>query len=141
MNDSLRKKLFACVLLFSGAAWGDGWPASVAGVWSIVGNQSAGTLSLVQFAGAAGSQCKPVRGVIYGLDDVEGFYCPASGRLAFIRYLRQTLQPRQFWTANLSQAFAGVPLRLGGSFAAFDHDNVSGTSGGSLGEYNFHGTK
>ena len=47
------------LMLTAGAAFADGWPASVAGRWSVVGNQSLGILDITQYPGAAGSQCKP----------------------------------------------------------------------------------
>lgn len=139
---SIRTNTMAIVLggvLASGPALADGWPASVAGNWSVIGNQATGTLSITQYAGAAGSQCKPIRGTIYGVDVVEGFYCPSSGRISFLRYVQRTTTPMQYWSGNLSQD--GTPLRIGGSFAVFAHNNVLGTTGGSLGEYNFSATK
>src|SRR5437868_3342549 len=129
----------AAVLLASTVAFADGWPASVAGAWQVIGNQSAGTLALTQYAGAAGSQCKPLRGTIYGSDAVEGFYCPGSGRISFARYTGNSTAPKQYWSGNLSQV--GNVLRIGGAFSAFVHNNVSGTGGGSLGEYNFQASK
>jgi hypothetical protein len=144
MKFQLKTSVLAiCVgiLLAAGSAMADGWPASVAGDWSIVGNQHVGILTITQFPGAVGSQCKPIRGVIYGVDGIEGFYCPNSGRLAFLRYIGATNNPKQHWSGNLSQAVHGQPLRIGGLFATFDHNNVVGTSGGSLGEYNFYGVK
>lgn len=132
--------LLASSLFTSGAALADGWPASVTGTWNVICNQTAGTLSLVQFAGAVGSQCKPIRGTVYGADAVEGFYCPGSGRIAFTRHVgANTTTVRQHWQGNLSQN-ANV-VRIGGSCVATLHNNVSGTVGGSLGEYNFSGSK
>lgn len=128
-------------LLTASSAFADGWPASVSGTWSVIGNQSAGVLLLSQFPGLPGSQCKPIRGTIYGTDAVEGFYCPGSGRISFLRYNGATTLPKQHWSGNLSQSVAGFPLRIGGLFATFDHNNVVGTSGGSLGEYNFQAVK
>lgn len=127
----------AAALLWSGVAAADGWPANVAGTWNIVGNQSFGTLIINQFPGALGSQCKPIRGTIYLVDRVEGFYCPGSGRISFLR--TQDGAAKQYWSGNLSQV--GQVLRIGGSFAVFPHNNVVGTIGGSLGEYNFSATK
>lgn len=128
-------------LAWNGAASADGWPASVTGNWNIIGNQTAGVLSLAQAAGAVGSKCKPVRGTIYVVDTVEGFYCPGSGRISFLRREGNTKAPKQYWSGNLSQAIVGQPLRLGGTFAAFPHNGVSGTIGGSLGEYEWYGVK
>src|SRR5260370_841623 len=129
------------VLLTARTALADGWPTSLAGTWSVVGNQSLGFLTITQFPGAAGSQCKPIRGTIYVSDAIGGFYCPGSGRLGFVRLIGSTTSPRQYWSGNLSQVVTGLPLRIGGMFDSFPHNNVTGTSGGSLGEYNFSATK
>jgi hypothetical protein len=129
------------VLLITGSAWADGWPSSVAGTWTVIGNQSSGSLVISQYAGAAGSQCKPIRGTIYGVDAIEGFYCPQSGRIVFNRYLGTTTTPKQNWSGNLSVFVQGQPLRIGGLFASVRHNNTSGTLGGSLGEYNFSAVK
>jgi hypothetical protein len=136
------KLAVSIVALFAApSAFADGWPGSVTGLWSVVGNQSAGALAIQQYVGAAGSQCKPIRGTIYGVDAIEGFYCPGSGRISFLRYSGNTLVPKQHWSGNLSQVVAGQPLRIGGLFATFDHNNLVGTLGGSLGEYNFQAVK
>lgn len=128
-------------MLVQGAAHADGWPASVTGIWSVIANQSAGALAITQYAGAAGSQCKPIRGTVYGVDAVEGYYCPGSGRIAFLRKrgLTATAQTMQFWSGNLSQV--GAVLRIGGTFHTGPHNNVAGTLGGSLGEYSFQAQK
>lgn len=146
MNTKIKAcalALFASVSLSIGSAMAGGWPASVAAPavspWRIVGNQSAGTLVITQFPSP--ELCKPIRGVIYGVDNIEGFYCPGSGRISFARYVGHSTSPKQYWSGNLSQVVFGQPLRMGGSFAAFPHNNVSGTVGGSLGEYNFQGQR
>jgi hypothetical protein len=95
-------------VLASGPALADGWPTSVAGNRSVIGNLSAGVLSITQYAGAAASQCKPIRGTIYGVDAIEGFYCPQGGRISFQRYLGQTTTPKQYWSGNLSQLVTGL---------------------------------
>jgi hypothetical protein len=127
------------------SAFADGWPGSVSGTWTVRGNQSPGTLVITQFVAPAGSQCKPIRGTIdlvdAAVDAVEGFYCPGSGRISFMRYSGISTVPKQHWSGNLSQVVAGQRLWIGGSFATFDHNNVVGTLGGSLGEYNFHALK
>lgn len=141
LRNSLATVALFGALAWNGAASADGWPASVTGNWSIIGNQSAGVLSLAQGAGAVGSSCKPIRGTIYVVDTVEGFYCPGSGRISFLRRQANTNAAKQYWSGNLSQAIAGQPLRLGGTFAAFPHNGVGGTIGGSLGEYEWYGVK
>ena len=115
----------------------DGWPASAAGDYDVVGNQAFGVLSITQFSGDVGSQCKPISGLIYGRDRIEGFYCPGSGRIAFARKKGTAADAvtSQFWAGNLSRA--GETVRMAGTFYCTPHDNAHGTIGGSLGEYNF----
>ena len=153
MKAQLKKTamaICASVLLSTGVAMADGWPVSVSGTWTVLGNHHLGVapngLNITQFPGLAGSQCKPIRGTIYsvggvGGDNIEGFYCPGSGRIAFMRYNGNSTDPKQHWMGNLSQLINGQPLYMGGTFTATDHNNVSGTTGGSLGEYNFYARK
>lgn len=144
-RHSVVSAVLLSAVVWAGAASADGWPGNISGAWNIIGNQTAGVgangLVINQFPGAAGSQCKPIRGTIYTVDSVEGFYCPGSGRISFLRRQAGNAQAKQYWSGNLSQVVAGNPLRMGGTFAAFPHNNVGGTIGGSLGEYEFYGTK
>lgn len=118
-------------LLWASAAYADGWPASVQGNWSVVANQSSGTLSITQPSSSL--NCKPISGYIFATSStIQGFYCPASGRISFARRNSSGV-PYQYYQGNLSQT--GNTLRIGGSFAVFN------SSGGSLGEYSFYGTK
>ena len=134
-----------CILMGVSPVIADGWPSNITGTWTVVGNQHVGIgangLVITQYAGAAGSRSKPIRGRIYGVDAIEGYYNPFSGRIVFMRYIGNTTRPKQFWSGNLSQLRAGERLRIGGNFATFDHNNISGTTGGSLGEYNFYAIK
>jgi hypothetical protein len=123
--------LSVSALLAMSSAFADGWPASVAGDWQVIGNQSVGNLSISQ--SNTHGQCKPIRGTIYNSDRIEGFYCPGSGRIAFHRYINNSESIKQHWSGNLSQASQDRPLRMGGLFASSRHNGV----GGSLGEYNF----
>lgn len=135
LRNSLVSATLFGALAWNGAASADGWPTSVTGNWNIIGNQSAGVLVLVQGDGAVGSQCKPISGTIYVVDKVEGFYCPGSGRIS---YLRTGIKgPIQHWSGNLSQVVPNQPLRLGGTFAAYAHNGY----GGSFGEYGWYGVK
>lgn len=113
-------------LLWGSAAYADGWPASVAGSWSVVGNQTSGTLSITQPASSL--NCRPISGTIYG-DSLQGFYCPSSGRIVFVRKDTNGIT-FQHYQGNLSQS--GTTLRIGGSFSSLN---------GAYGEYNFYATK
>jgi len=115
-------------LLWASAAYADGWPATVQGNWSVVANQSTGTLSITQPSSTL--NCQPISGTIFGASStIQGFYCPASGRISFARRNSSGV-PFQYYQGNLSQT--GNILRIGGSFASF-------TS--TYGEYSFYGTK
>lgn len=144
MKASLRTAstvISISALLASSLAFADGWPDNVTGSWNIIGNNSSGVLTITQYPGIAGNQCKPIDGTIFGADNIQGFYCPNSGHIAFLRYVGNTSNPRQWWSGSLSQATApNIPLKIGGYLAAFIHDTVTGTVGGSLGEYNFSAT-
>ncbi|MCC5606736.1 hypothetical protein LC612_08035 [Nostoc sp. CHAB 5834] len=130
-------KIYTAIAVCCGAfSWGssayaDGWPATVAGSWSVVANQSVGSLVITQPTSTL--NCQPISGTIFG-NAIEGFYCPSSGRIAFARKSSNDF-PYQYYQGNLSQT--GSTLRIGGSFSAF----LSNGSGGSLGEYNFSASK
>jgi len=108
-------------------------PASVTGYWSIIGNQSAGTLYLSQ--GYATSTCKPINGKIYTNDIVLGYYCPPTGRIAF--YRKNSVGVSQAWVGNVSEVVTGQPQRMGGTFHALDMNAGSGL----WAEYHFQGYK
>ena len=125
MKKLLFSVLFASMGFGVNTAMADGWPVSVLGNWSVLGNQSVGTLSIT--TQAATGDCRPITGTIYG-NTMVGFYCPFSGRIHFLRNSGATTI--QDYTANVSQA--GPVLHMGGTFAS---------DLGSFGEYNFSGTK
>lgn len=109
-------------------------PASVTGTWSIIGNQTAGPLKITQ--SAAATHCQPIRGTIYTSDAVLGYYCPATGRIAFIRK-NAAGTVTQAWVGNVGAVAPNQPNRMGGTFHALD----AGAGSGDLGEYNFQGQK
>ena len=129
------------LFLIADMALADGWPASVAGTWTVIGANAEGTLTITQSSGTSTSTSKPIRGFIYNTDNIEGFYNPSSGRIAFIRFDRKTYVAKQFWSGNLTQSVTGKVLRIGGTLTVFRHNNITGTIGGSLGEYNFSAIK
>jgi hypothetical protein len=128
----MRKLLFG--ILFMSVAFGSnmalaaGWPTSVVGTWSVLGNQSPGLLQITFEFNTGG--CGPISGTIYG-NNIQGFYCPSSGRIHFLRKLSGTNVTFQAWTGNLSQV--GPTLHMGGVF--------SDVLDSPLGEYNFQATK
>jgi hypothetical protein len=108
-------------------------PADITGGWKIIGNQSAGVLNIKQ--GSTSLACKPISGSIYDDSLVVGYYCPATGRLAFTRQINGRTAAAQMWVGNVSDS--GQPNRMGGTFHAVN----TGAGSGILGEYHFQGEK
>ena len=137
MKKVILGTLFALSTLFANTAMADGWPLSVVGNWSIIGNQHIGTLSIT--TQAAIGNCRRITGVVYPgtpvAHPIEGFYCPFSGRIQFVRKLPANNDTLQVWTGNVSQD-AAID-RMGGTFTSVS----TALGGGSLGEYNFQGSK
>ena len=144
MKKLLLGTLFALSAASANVALADGWPVSIVGNWSIIGNQHVGSLFIA--TQAAVGNCRRITGTIYPgtvvAHPIEGFYCPFSGRLQFVR--KQPTQINnappsndtlQVWTGNVSQD--GLVDRMGGTFTSIS----TALGGGSLGEYNFQGAK
>ena len=112
-------------IVFSQAAFADGWPTSVVGNWSVNANNTTGTLSITNQATTG--NCRSITGSIFGNPITKGFYCPFSGRIHFIRNVNNSAF--QVYSANVSQNAA--VLRISGLFSDF----------GQPGEYSFFGSK
>ena len=137
MKKLLLGTLFALSVGSANIAMADGWPLSVVGNWSIIGNQHIGTLNIA--TQAALGNCRRITGTVYPgtavAHPMEGFYCPFSGRIQFVRKLPANNDTLQVWTGNVSQD--GAVDRMGGTFTSVS----TALGGGSLGEYNFQGSK
>ena len=136
MKKLILGSLFALSAGLANNAMADGWPLSVVGNWNIIGNQHIGTMIIA--TQAAVGNCRRIAGTVYPgtpvAHPIEGFYCPFSGRLQFVRKLPANNDTIQVWTGNVSQD--GVIDRMGGTFTS-----VNAGAGGSLGEYNFQGSR
>jgi len=113
-------------------AHADTWPESVEGSWAVTANRTNGTLNITSQGAPSTGRCPAIGGTIYG-DAIQGFYCPGSGRIHFVRKLTNNTTI-QAYTAQLSDA--GTVLRMGGT-----HTSVDVFFGGNLGEYNFQARK
>jgi hypothetical protein len=126
----------AAIGLGTGSAHANGWPTSVVGSWNVQANQSALVLRIS--TQAAGSGCVAITGTITDLavggqsNNIQGFYCPLSGRVSFLRKNVQTNDTFQTYVGNLSMA--GAKNYMGGTFL---QEDVSG----NLGEYSFQASK
>ncbi|MEH2063109.1 MAG: hypothetical protein V7K50_12735 [Nostoc sp.] len=112
-------------IVFSQAAFADGWPTSVVGNWSINADNYTGILSITNQATTG--NCRTISGSIFG-DSLTGFYCPYSGRINFIR--RNNFNQVQVYSANISQTNAST-VTIGGLFTDYAQP----------GEYSFFGSK
>ena len=113
-------------IVFSQAAFADGWPTSVVGNWSVNANGNAtGILSITNQATTG--NCRRISGSIFGGSSIRGFYCPFSGRINFIRSAGGI--DFQVYSANVSQNASTVTI--GGLFTDYDQP----------GEYSFFGSK
>jgi hypothetical protein len=128
MRKLLFGVLFASMAFGANSASADGWPSSVVGAWDVLGNHFPGTLNITSQANTG--QCRGITGTIYG-QSIQGFYCPSSGRIHFLRKLPGTNTTFQVWAGNLSQAATGCMAcvnLMGGVFSS-DLDG--------FGEYNW----
>lgn len=123
------------LLLVAGAtsATAGNWPNSVVGRYAVTGNTHTNITLSISAQGGTG-QCKLIKGSLIdpdtGADDnIEGIYCPNSGRIAFLRHIGDNAGVFQSWIGNLSQT--QTPQFMGGTF--YDILNVRG-------EYEWFGT-
>ena len=116
------------VCLFSGSAMA-AYPASIAGTWTAHANQTSLTIVIKQ--GSTGT-CRALSGTI-GSDDLEGFYCPATGRFNFALNVSPSGLTVQYYSGNVSTT--GNTLFMGGIFSSINAE------GGVLGEYSFSAFK
>ena len=107
------------------------WPPSIVGTWQGFGNQSPLKLIVTNQSGAGA--CKAITGTLSnipsgGESNIQGFYCPDTSRVSFVRKDIKTNDAFQSYSANVSDV--GAELRMAGIFAELNF-------AGHLGEYNF----
>lgn len=126
-------KVFVLGTLFSAVSAFAAPPINIVGNWSILGNQTFGQL-IVTAQGAAGT-CRAIVGSVYA-NPMQGIYCPATGRIQFLRKNPANGDTFQVFTGNVGDFIAGLPMRMAGTFTS---QNTA--IGGTLGEYNFSAQK
>ena len=93
------------------------YPSTVVGSWTMSANQSSLTLTITRQSGPAA--CKEIVGTlddsVNGLSDIEGFYCPDSGRISFLREATTNKRTYQTFTGNTS--YPGSTTYMAGIFA------------------------
>jgi hypothetical protein len=130
-----KKTLVLAVVVFSMLAGAAPRPASVVGTWTGVGNLTA--VQVVITAQGTTGTCKAITGTMNnlpfgGASNIQGFYCPSTGRIGFVRKDPTTNVTFQTYSGNLSNT--ATTLRMAGVFAEL-------AQVGQLGEYNFSLTK
>jgi hypothetical protein len=111
------------------------WPSKVTGKWNGGANEDQVTIHITSQASTG--NCRQISGTytdktVGGTSDILGFYCPASGRIAFRRSSTGTTAAFQNYTASLSQQ--GTSIYMGGVFS----ENATAAN---VGEYAFYAYK
>ena len=115
----MKKTLaFVIVAACSVLAFADDWPLSIVGTWQGVANQD--TVKLVISSQGTTGACKSITGTFSnvpsgGESTIQGFYCPQTGRVSFVRKVIKSNDTFQSFSANVSDV--GTELRMGGIFA------------------------
>jgi hypothetical protein len=115
------------IAISSGSVWA-ARPTSVVGNWNTVANQTIITLQII----SQGVQpvCRSISGTLGGLS-IQGFYCPSTGRISFLRKDPGTNDTIQVYTGNISSD--GPTDRMAGTFIQATNPDA--------GEYNFSATR
>jgi hypothetical protein len=126
------KKFVALVIVTACSVFmfADNWPPSIVGTWQGVANQT--TVKLVITSQGTTGACKSITGTFSnvpsgGASNIQGFYCPQTGRVSFVRKDVNSNDTFQSYSANVSDV--GAELRMAGIFAQVQPDR--------LGEYGF----
>ncbi|HET6842228.1 MAG TPA: hypothetical protein VFK06_11175 [Candidatus Angelobacter sp.] len=117
----MKKLLFILFVIAAGAvpsiAMMANWPASIVGTWQGVANQSNVKL-IIKSQGTVGA-CEAITGTMSNLpsggdSNIQGFYCPATGHLTFVR--KDINNNSTFQSYSGSLADIGPELRMAGTF-------------------------
>ena len=128
--------LVAAVSIVAGTAHAASpFPSKVVGTWNGGANEDQVTVSITSQASAG--NCRQIAGTLVdntegGSSDILGFYCPATGRIAFRRANTGATAAFQNYTANLS--VKGSTVYMGGVFS----ENATAAN---VGEYPFYAAK
>ena len=141
LNKYLLTACAALVACASGASADSYWPTKITGVWKGLTNQS--PIILTVSSQSTGSKCDNIAGTIQDVNggftgNMEGYYCPGSGAMQFMRFPSGSNVPYQVYNASVSQANPpqGVKgILMGGSFGQYS------PSFGPVGQYSFSLTK
>jgi hypothetical protein len=130
-TNFLLPATFLAATLSLGSAYAATWPANVVGTWRGIANQT--TIKLEIASQDPAGKCKAIKGTLSnvpsgGESNIQGFYCPESGRISFVRKDLKSNDTFQSYSGNLADS--GDVQRIGGTFAELNMQD-------HLGEYNF----
>lgn len=119
----------------SGAAWAAA-PQNIADTtWRMQINRDAEELVITAQGGPGApgaANCHVIQGT-FGVAEINGWYCPATGRIHFVHTNADSGVAVRIFTGNLSDEVRGQRLFMGGTVT------VLNPAFGDLGEYNFAG--
>jgi hypothetical protein len=114
-------------------------PATLAGTtWTLQTNRDAVQLVITTQGGvgAPGAlNCQHINGDIGNVAHIQGWYCPATGRIHFQHKNLGSGNAVRVFTGNVSDDVIGQPLYMAGTMTVLD------AVFGDLGEYNFSATR
>jgi hypothetical protein len=122
-------------IVASAAQAASAWPSSAVGKWTGGANEDQVTITISSQANSG--ECRQISGTfvdntLNNTSDILGFYCPASGQIAFRRTATGATAAFQNYTASLSMK--GRFVYMGGVFA----ENATAAN---VGEYAFYADK
>jgi hypothetical protein len=137
------KRTFAMLAILAGyagtispAAATPTWPSSIVGTWNGVSNLTQIILTVSQQT--SGGRCQLISGTIEDVPtgvvgNMQGYYCPYSGNVEFLRYPTNSTVAFQVYSANLAQnpPPKNLGLLMAGTFGQYSQ------SYGPLGQYSF----
>jgi hypothetical protein len=122
MKKLLLGSLFAPMAFGPHIALADGWPVSVVGTWASLADEFVGKIQITSQLPTG--DCRSITGsytdpTSSGPNTIQGFYCPFSGRIHFLRYVHGTTKTFQAWSGNLSRVGVNPnQISMGGTFAS-----------------------
>lgn len=133
---SLVAVAVACAIMggVPGARAAQQWPASLAGYVGI-GQSNETSLTLKILTQGTGALCKTITGTMQdngsaSVTTIDGFYCPYSGHVAFLRIQPGVAYGFQTYSGAVSEQQAGSNIAIAGTFSETSQVNA-------LGEYPF----
>lgn len=93
-------------------------PASVVGTWTLLTNQVYGQLIVTnQGAAATPDPCKVILGTVNGAY-MNGWYCPATGRIHFYHKNNVTKLPIKVYDGYVADQVTGSPDSIAGTYVS-----------------------